>query len=344
MSAYNPRIDFFRIQLVHKSDEFKTFKDFIIEVLNKSKVHSDTQLLQFLTDDMISLLQSDMAVDDHIKKQVRWINKKANLYKDFKPNADISNFIIHGVLSGGRYGRNGIITDRDITEEESSASSLNPDKAIHKYSYFMLYTPFDHNEGVLMVHSNSRDESITDIMKTFFTKFFKRGDYKKPVLMRFCPLYLQNQFTQRSFLKQINLKTSYVEDSINKIGIQNGITNYNIQILITPRQGEDHHHFSIDDAKELMTKFALHHNLKGQQLFSKFGTRQVTMEDEHSKHVQTFEMDKDDVDLCPVIDVRNVLPDDSDYQRDGTPRFDRLHDVLLNVLHEEIIPELRRGL
>lgn len=343
MSAYNPKLDFFRVKLNYKGGEFKTFRDFTIEVLNKKHVLSNAQLLVHLSDHLVSSLRGDKAVDNRTRKQVRWLNKKANQYIAYKPTSDANHSIIYGVISGGRFGRNGMITTKDINDDEGSTSILAPDKAIHKYAYFTLYAPMDHDEGCLIIHSNSRDESIADIFIKFLSKLFAQGNYKKPTVSRFCPSYFQELFRKNSFLKQINLKASYVDENIDSIGVQDSINEYDVQILITPHRKSGHDYFSIAAAKELLPKLQWRKKQDNPITLDKFGTSKVTMEDVKTKHVQTFEIDSDEIDLCPIVDIRSVL-NDADFELDGTPKFDVLHRAVIDILEKQIIPELRQGL
>ena len=345
MAAYNPRLDFYRVLLNHKDDEFKTFHDFMCEVLNKKRVNTSKQLLVSLSDYLVSSLQGDMAVDTKTNKQVRWLNKNANIYRTYRPKPDEnSDSIIYGVLSGGRYGRNGMITSKEVSEDEGSTSALKPNSAVHKYCYFALYAPMDHNEGCLVVHSNSRDESVADVIVKLITRMFYKGQYKKPSVSRFCPQYLQQQFKDRSVLKQINIRNSYISKDIDNIGVQNKdqdpFNNYSVQIIITPYHQSEDVQSDVNNARNLLSRLGFVRNTATTSL-DKFKMRKVTMEDSTTKHVQTFEIDKDEIELCPIIDVRSILPNDEDYQIDGTPLIDKLHGAVIQILQNQVIPELR---
>lgn len=343
MSAYNPKLDFFRVRLNPKSEEFKTFRDFTLETLNKRAVCTNDQLLVHLSDYFVNSLQGDDAIDNKKSKQIRWLNKSANLYREFKPKAEITNSIIWGVVSGGRFGRNGLITGKTVDDDENSTSRLAPDKAVHRYSYFTFYVPMDHDEGCLIVHSNSRDESVADVFVTFISRLLSNKEYKKPSITRFCPTYFQKQFRDHCFLKQINLRSSYVDKHIEKIGLQDRIEEYDVQVLITPRRRDGHGHFSISDAKGLLKRWQVRRLQDELVSFEHFGTRKVTMEDETTKHVQTFEIDNDELELCPIVDVQTILGE-SDFELDGTPKIMPLHQKVVEILEEKVIPELRQGL
>ena len=97
-----------------------------------------------LFDHFMNMLVTDMAKSNSIKKQLKLIKTKANKYFKQKPQVDINNNLVYGVINGGRYGRNGMMSDSSAEAEDANAFGKN--KTILRYYYFLLYVPLDHNE------------------------------------------------------------------------------------------------------------------------------------------------------------------------------------------------------
>ncbi len=337
MAEIKPRVDFYTIELTYRKKEFKTFTDFVCEVGNKKYTYSQSQYLRFMLDLFMFGLHSNMANDEQIHKQVGWLNKSANRYRAYCPRVDEKMPMIYGVISGGRYGRHGMITEKVENEDDTSTSAIQPSKAIHRYAYFCLYTPLGSKRGCLVIHSNSRDESIADALLSFIRKFFAQGNFCHPKVNHFCPKYLQEKFRKNSFLKQVNLSTSYIDGNIDTIGTTDELSEYDVRILITPKD-KDKGRLGVSAVRKIIQKFSLLHN-KDKKEFENFESRKVTIEDRDTKAVQSFEFDMDDIDLCPRIDVGNIL-NSEEFQEDGTPQFDSLHTAIKQILVEQVIPEL----
>lgn len=195
--ALRPKLEFFRFQLNHNDVRFKTFRDFAREVLYQRRINSDTQIMHKYLDHVRNSLVTKDAQDDSIKKQLKLISTAANIYAAYMPTVDPANHLIYGVINGGRFGRHGLMSDSDVTATDAKA--FGKDKTILRYYYFLLYLPLDHNEGFLAIHSNSREETITDVMKTFVRRLFNGNGYISPKSTRSARVpYARNSKTNRS--------------------------------------------------------------------------------------------------------------------------------------------------
>ena len=112
------KLEFFRFQLKPKKEGFKTFRDFAIEELKAPKNSSDDKVMNACFRHFMDSLKTDVAKDEHLKKKL-CIEKKSTINKhhDKKPSFDSANFTISGVINGGPYGRERIISNNDDEDD-----------------------------------------------------------------------------------------------------------------------------------------------------------------------------------------------------------------------------------
>lgn len=338
--ATSPKLDFFRISLVPKGkNKSKTFRDFAQEVMLKPHTSTDLDLRMAFLDRFMSKLASTVATDENSKKQVRWIDNELNLYRSFKPTLGDGD-IIWGVLQGGRFGSKGLLSNAHFDEETGDdAETILPESSVLKYFYFMLFLPLDHREGCLIIHSNSRDESTSDILQRFIKYFLTDGEnYKNPRITHFCPKYLQDLFKGNAFVKQINLSNSFVDTNLNDNGICEDNDEYKLQVIITPKNKKNL------EAIPRLRAWLASKLYKQDQLeairFSDFTTQNVTIQNEDTKRSQSFRISEENINLCPVVDIKTLL-DEEDFEIDGTtPKFDVLHQKVLELFINQVRPEI----
>lgn len=344
--AVNPRVDFYQLFLrPAKRNRFKTFRNFAEDVLLVPHTASDVEVFGKLQDHFMSKLVSTIASDDAIKKQVRWLDTEENLYRAYKPQPDYNKNIIWGVLMGGRYGRNGLLVDRSNMDEDVNADAINPTKSVLRYFYFMLYLPLDHNEGCLIIHSNSREESSVDIFRSFLGKLFMdNGNYKKMMTRHYCPKYFQNLFKEGAVLKQMQFADTYIDSGLNANGIVNdgGEKSYDVKFYITPHNERATFDNAIHVARSLMQRigFSFEGNIR---YLTDANTSRITVENPETKRNQTFSLDTDEINLCPAIDLVGIMSE-NDFVEDGTPKIEILHEKMLSIFLDEVLPELRPDL
>lgn len=171
--ALRPKLEFYTLKLVSKDLDYKTFRDFAIEELYQRRPSSEAQIMNKLFDHFVNGLVTNIAKDKRIKKQLKLIKTTSNKHLANRPVVDVQKNIIYGVINGGRFGRDGLMSDSSADAEEANAFSKN--KTILRYYYFLLYLPLDHDEGCLIIHSNSKEETITDMFKVYVKRLFMGG-------------------------------------------------------------------------------------------------------------------------------------------------------------------------
>lgn len=336
--ALRPKLEFFRLKLESKEDEYKTFRDFAIEGLNLRRSSSDAQIMNKLYEHLMNNLATEIAKVNSLKKQLKLIKNNANKYLAHKPQVDIRRNLIYGVINGGRFGRDGMMSDSRPDVNEGAAFGKN--KTILRYYYFLLYLPLDHNEGCFIIHSNSKQETITDVFKMYVSRLFRRENYKMPTLSMFCPKSFQREFQEQAFVKSLEFKQTCTDHAIfTNDGIHIGSNHYDVKIEIIPH----------DDNISLQNRSGFRHVLQTLGFFrggnltrlADFNSQKMTVKDSMSKSDRTFDLNDEEIDIIPVVYLENRI---TQYNDDGTPNFVELNTLCQNLLQDEVLPEIRPDL
>ncbi|HEY1046298.1 MAG TPA: hypothetical protein VGF79_07655, partial [Bacteroidia bacterium] len=134
--SINPKLEFFRFSLNHKNEEFKTFRDFVIEELGVSKSANNEKVIESCFKHFIQSLKTDYSKDEKLKKRIVIEGKKSiNKHHDKKPTLNTADYTISGVINGGLYGRERIIANND---DDDDSSTLGMNKTVLMYFFIFL--------------------------------------------------------------------------------------------------------------------------------------------------------------------------------------------------------------
>ncbi|MBN2894006.1 MAG: hypothetical protein JXL97_19205 [Bacteroidales bacterium] len=333
----NPKLEFYRFKLKHKSEDFKTFRDFAIDELQVGNKSQNETVVKALFKHFITSLDGDNSKDDKLKKQIVIIKKKSvNKYLDKQPAFDSNSNTIFGVINGGPYGRDRILSD--IQDQEDS-SVLGQNKAVLLYFYFLLYLPIDHNEGCFIIHSNGIDESITGLFRNFISNIFKGSSYFKVQCESFCPKSFQDEFKKGATLKSMWFKKTFVENTHNTEGLSNLMQQYDIKIEAIPKNKN----IAITEAAKVRNFLSkkIFGNDKSPKSLKDFDETKIITENPVTDSTKTFEWNTKDSDFVPVVYLKGRIGKNNP---DGTPDFEELAVLCKNYFNDEILPELRPDL
>lgn len=333
----NPKIEFFRFQLKHKKKDFKTFREFAIDELKVDAKSLDETVLKALFKHFIQSLDGEFSKDDRMKKQITLIKKKnVNQYLSNQPKFNSYENTIYGVINGGPYGRDRILSDID---DQDDSTSLGQKKAVLQYFYFLLYLPIDHNEGCVIIHSNGPDESITKLFKRFIGHLFKGKSFFKVVCNPFCPKSFQKEFKNGATLQSLYFKNTFVENIHTTNGLSEMMDQYDIKIEAIPKNKN----ISVKNASkvlEFLSKKVFGSNKSAINL-GDFETTKMVAENSITDSKKTFEWSTKDNEFVPVIYLNGRV---SKFNMDGTPDFDELDELCQNYFKDEVLPEIRPDL
>ena len=336
--ALNPKLEFYKIKLVSITNDYKTFRDFAIDELYQRRPSSDAQIMYKLFDTFISKLTSHIAKDDKIKKQLKLIKTSANIHLEHKPQVDVNRNIIYGVINGGRYGRNGMMSDSSTKSED--ASPFDKNQTILRYYYFLLYLPLDHYEGFLIIHSNSKEETITEVFKTYIAKLFKGNYYRKAALFSFCPKSFQEEFERDAIIKSLEFSNSYLDTIFTEDGIKSCIKGYEVKIEIKPKDKT----LSLSDKpfiKKIISRLGFIRNNENRDNLTDFKGKRMTLNSKSTNSNNSFDIDDENLEVKPVVYLKERI---TKFNDDDTPNFDELNSYCQNLFNKEVLPEIRPDL
>lgn len=334
----NPKLDFFRFKLKHKSGANKTFREFMLESCKCTNRDSDSRIFGKLFEYFMNELKTDFAKNDSIKKVMTLISNKGrrviNKHWDERPKPDLAKNIIAGVVNGGTYGKERIVTKLSKKDE---SNNLAVDQPVLQYYYIFLYLPVDHNEGFMMIHTDSAEESISNFARNYIAKLFSIGDYQKPTMRIFAPKCFQDEYRQGAVVKSMSFQTTYVDNQIeNGDPIKDVMSDYDVKINITPRGDGDKSLGVMESIRNyLKSRFFGVDNYKKQ--LEEFDKCTVNTENKDTKSRKTFDWNMRDSELTPVVylDGKVAINDD------GTVNFAALDRYCKNLFEDQILIELR---
>lgn len=336
--ALRPKLEFFTLRLVSKDLEYKTFRDFAIQELYQRRTTSDIQIMNKLFDYFLNELVTENAKDKRIKKQLKLIKTASNKHLKNKPEVDVKKNIIYGVINGGRFGRDGMMSDSSADVED--ANSFGKNKTILRYYYFLLYLPLDHNEGCFIIHSNSKEETITDIFKVYLERLFRRGSFQRPALNMFCPKSFQNEFQNEAIIKSVEFSNTYRDEIYTQEGFQSYPQRYEVKIEIKPKDGV----ISLSEKSQilnLLQQLGFNRHKHDIEHLANFKSKKMTISSPFSKSDRTFDFDDENLNVIPVVYLEGRI---NNYNDDDTPEFDELNTLCQNLFQDEVLPEIRPDL
>lgn len=196
--AQNLKLEIFRIAIkkrFSKSEEFLNFSD-LFDSIGEDK---EKAYLQFIAD-YRRLFDGKFKADG---KGTKGISTPAKT--QFSPRS--TQNIIDGEVLGGHIGSVQTIYNQDDSESEVGKIEFNQ---IASLPFFIkIWTPFDHNAGVLMIQSYS-DYTVSDLIKITLRQFF--ADYGFTLtFFPYTPEVIKNEYLKKSHvyeMKIINDKVS----------------------------------------------------------------------------------------------------------------------------------------
>lgn len=334
-----PKLEFFRFKLNHKDDKAKTFRDFMLDEKLCDNKDTDAEIFGKLYAYFMDKPKTDFATNEKLQKAMTVIDKEKNGVKinkcwDKKPQPDFDRYVISGVVNGGSYGKDRLMSN---TKDKENTDNVLPSQTVLQYYYIFVYFPLDHNEGFFMIHSDSRDESITTFFKEYVASLFKRGFYSKPNVVKFVPNKFQEEFRKGAVLSSMEFRKTDVNDQFeddqdvcDDIG-----GSFDLWVKITPKKNN----VSLEKVKRI--KKWLNKKIFGTKNFNHTLDEAeqclVHTSNKETKSNKTFEWNDLNEEFAPVVYLENKIH----LNADGTPVFDELAKFCDKLFKEEILKELR---
>jgi len=336
--AENPKIEFFRIRLKAKSKKTeKTFRDFAIDELNGDIDITNEDAFKLCFNHFISRIQTGHSKNAKHKKTITIISDpKTNPYHTLQPKLRIKENIISGVISGGPYDKDAIVSNiADVADN----SILGKNKSILLPYYIFVYLPSDHSEGFFAIHSNSVEETVTHIVKRYISILFTGSNFLKAELYPYVPQSFQDEFKDGALIKSMTFSSTIIDNITPTSKPINSILNeYDINIQIVPKKTQ----ISILDSPKLLkfiNKMTFTKNDKDSVKLEGFKKKKFIAKNQITKKEKVFEWNSKDHSFQPTIYLNGRVE-----INDGTPDFKELDELCMNLFEGEIKPELRPDL
>lgn len=339
----SPKLEFYRFSLNHKESLPKTFRDFAKDELGGKGSMSNGEIFKLCFEHFIKKLTDEHAKSPKKRKTITLIeDEKKNPYLKNKPTLSQETFTLSGVINGGFYDKEAIVSNIGNKQDNDV---LNRDKAILLPYFVFAYLPADHFEGFFCVHSNSREDSITDIFRGYITNTFSGNNYNKAVPVSFCPEKFQKEYRDKAVIKEMVFSTTVLNNELSNNPIITSIDGYKVELKISKIAGKDKKKVSLA-AKQVVLDFLSNKGFKkgnGDIDLQNFDRKKVVVEESvGSKHPKTFALESIEKAFIPVVPIENLNVSIS--SDTGLPDFDQLKTSCAHLFANEILKEIRPDL
>ncbi len=326
--AHNPKLEVYQVWLQPNDRSDKTFRNFVLESISQDRNEEteNSKLFRDYFQNFIKKIDSDEFISNSRKK-------KAFTAYDTNPTEESERTItihtdknlIEGTIEGGRYG---IRRNKSSMDNKSEKEGITDSDIILDKFYFCLYTPFDSELGILFLQCYSTD-SISDIFTDFISKLFtSQGLYKKAKIEKFVPRRIINDFKNHSNVKKFTFTSRFVFDHHNEESIGRQEEEFVIKIEAVSKNG-----LSKESLPSWLTSIGS--KIFNSQPLADFNKGKVYLKNVHTNKETPFDIDSD-LEIKPVIYLEGRI----DIGIDGLPNFSQLSEYCMNLLDNEIIPEM----
>lgn len=333
--SLKPKIEFFTVRLNPKNEEVKTFRDFVIDEL-KGKESDDNETIykKLFKHFMKGLEDNQIAKSEKLRKEIKLVKSSKNRFLNSKPSFQSEKYYISGVINGGYFGKEGILTSKETDH------SINRDMSVLYYYYVFMYLPLDYKEGFIIVHSNSKEENVTNIYKHFCERLFVGQNYKVSKASYFTPKVFQEEFLNHSYLSHLTFKNTIIDDYDSRKGVSDKVNKYKVNLVITPDTEDKVSFFNTESLREFFG--SIYFGRKDRQIeLGDFEGSSVTLQNSKDNSEKTFNWNIEKQDFIPVVYLNGRI---ERFNADGTPHFDELdsycQDLFERVIHKEVRPDL----
>jgi len=198
---FNLKLEVFRISLKRKggkNTDLRNFSEFFNEVFSKDT--KDDNYQEFIKA-YISSFKNEFKLNKDKTKGI----STGNNHK-FVPRS-LSNIVDGNVIGGITGIKQTIFNQKDSKKDKGDIN--NDDVSTLPY-YLKIWTPLNHNTGILMVQSYTR-LTVTDMVKIHLSQFFKDHGFSL-IITPFVPKKMKEDFKKSSMV----YKVAFVKEKLNQ--------------------------------------------------------------------------------------------------------------------------------
>ncbi|MBS3915828.1 MAG: hypothetical protein KG003_15135 [Bacteroidetes bacterium] len=336
--SHEPKLEICKFTLFKKEDNSKVaFREFF-----RKKFHNEYAELPkpIIQNDILNLFYKDFikAIDNndyhlnHKKKKGFKVAKNQNNGNvESQLNFHHGDFAVSGILDGGKH---------DVKRWMGDTTDVNVNQIIQKKNivndryFFLIYTPLNHFEGILMIQSYS-EISISDIFKEFVNKYFVYFNEVKNEIESYIPDHLRQEYLEGATYKSIRFTTDCnIAPNFNGDIEQE---QYHLQVRIEIINKSDNQR-DYSKLKDFFSKIS-------KSKFMPTGGNAIELED-FKEHKGILSDGKpvpividEDTEIKPIIRLKEqgIAVDDG-----NVPDFEQIKNYCLDLLHtiqETLLPE-----
>ena len=211
--AHNPKLEIFRIKLVDKeSGSPITFRKFFAHKYDYAgrrdeRIITNQDTAKKFFSDFIAKIDKKYHINDKKKKSFK-LSNSGDTIQDGKVIPLYDKFVFRGTISGGPHGRNRTLGDID---QRTPDLKVNKNNVIADAFYFLLHTPIDHNEGVILIQGYT-GATISDVFRTFIQKYFTISKKYNSVISSFVPRSLKDRYLDEAIFKSVQFDAGWILD------------------------------------------------------------------------------------------------------------------------------------
>lgn len=212
--AHDPKLEIYKLILKSKSDgsskKFReVFRTNVKEILNLKPPIEEHHIFRAYHQNFLTALDLDKFKIDSKKDKAIKIAKSNDANGNLKseissPTTD--NFIITGLIEGGKYNIKRTLGDIDNSK---TSSTINPRNVVCDKFFFLLYTPINKNIGILMIQGYT-EIKISDIFREHIGEYFSVNKEIECQTEYFIPENLKEKYLQGASFNSAKFTSGFI--------------------------------------------------------------------------------------------------------------------------------------
>lgn len=335
--SHDPKLEIYKLTLVNKADgrlvRFReSFRENVKSIASLPKPIEDTSIYREFYKHFLDSIDNGKGYKKNDKKEKAYKIAKDEIEKG-KPKSIVNsitddNFIISGLLEGGKYGIKRNLGDIDNIDVNSD---IKQNHVVGDRFFFLLFAPINQKVGILLIQGYT-EIKLSDVFRDHIVEYFKVDKKIGCETELFIPESLKQKYLSNAIFKSAKFSSGFVlknnfEDADDK--------NYDIEVKI-----------EIIDKSAKKTGFR-----KWNNLLNKFGQATISLADKIDIKLESFQKKSakmvgkgkefpidfsDEDNIKPVI----LLIDQGITIKEGRiPDFDQIETYCKNLL-KDIISEI----
>lgn len=213
--SHDPKLEIYKIRLINKDDgrasRFrKCFRENVKGVAQLPDGKTDGDIYMEYYKDFLNSIDDGKGYKKSVKKEKAYkIAKEQG--EDGKLNSLVNsplnkNFIISGLLEGGKFG---IKRNLGNIDDVSENSNINEKNVVGDRYYFLLYTPIDYHTGILIIQGYT-EAKLSDVFRDHIKEYFKVEKKVDCEISLFVPENLKNKYLKDAVFSSAKFSSSFI--------------------------------------------------------------------------------------------------------------------------------------